>query len=90
LYVVLEKENSMNIRKLKASIYRKLQQLIFWRKILFYVDEVIVPPDFEMWALYKQGADKPHSLHPTVEHAIALQEILNEALKSQHRNKGPK
>lgn len=104
--MLFSKGCDMKIRKIKIEIYRKFKKLIFWRKILFYVqrvrlsakkqiipvsdNEIIEPPDLEMWALYKQGSVQPKSLHVTQKEATAMQEVLNKLLKQDIKIKGPK
>lgn len=90
----------MKIRKIKITIYRKIQNLIFWKKIMYCVqrvrvkDNVAIPaednetietPDKEMWAVYKAGQTIYEAICETHDKANFICEILNNALKNDKK-----
>lgn len=90
----------MSIRKIKRIIYRKIQKLIFWKRIMYYVqkvriknnkvfpaaeNEIIEPPDETMWAIYKRGENTPEAICGSSEKAESICETLNNELKKNKK-----
>lgn len=96
----------MKIKEIKKKIYRNLALLIFWRKHMFFVKRVrvkasqeviVVPdgesvdiPDWEMWAVFKTGENKPRSLHFIKEDAMAISSTLTDDLRNKIKTPKPK
>lgn len=92
----------MKLRKIKIVTYRKIQKLIFWKKIRYYIqrvrikgneviptedNEIIELPDKEMWAIYKPGQDGYEAICETKDKVNSICEILNNALKNKNNKK---
>lgn len=93
----------MKIKEIKREIYKKLQWLIFWRKLMFTYrrvrltqekaikqvepTETIDLPDLEMWAIYN-SKEEFVCLHFTEEEAN--KDCLDRIKEAKLKSKGPK
>lgn len=90
----------MQLRKIKKVIYQKIKKLIFWKKIMYYVqrvrlkdnkiiiaedNETIVPPDIEMWAIFKSGEVDFEAICENKDKAISICETLNAKIKNDKK-----